>query len=117
MRFTLEKDIKNRMAGSVHKTNTYGNSCMRFLASAPWLALALAIAGCGTRPLAKSESHIQAESVPAAGAASIPQVIRTVPMPPSPESRETEIKYSVVVANQPVREVLLAMARETRVNF
>ncbi len=28
-----------------------------------------------------------------------------------------EIKYSVVVANQPVREVLLAMARETKVNF
>ena len=90
---------------------------MRFLASAPWLALALAIAGCGTRPLAKSESHIQAESVPAAGTPSIPQVVRTVPMPPAPEAREAEIKYSVVVANQPVREVLLAMARETRVNF
>ncbi|MGZ5064645.1 MAG: pilus (MSHA type) biogenesis protein MshL [Usitatibacter sp.] len=38
-------------------------------------------------------------------------------MPPPPEARESELKYSVVVANQPVREVLLAMARETRVNF
>jgi general secretion pathway protein D len=38
-------------------------------------------------------------------------------MPPPPEAREAELRYSVVVANQPVREVLLAMARETRVNF
>ena len=38
-------------------------------------------------------------------------------MPPPPEAREAEIRYSVVVANQPVRDVLLAMARETRVNF
>ena len=32
-------------------------------------------------------------------------------------AREAEVRYSVVVANQPVRDVLLAMARETRVNF
>ena len=38
-------------------------------------------------------------------------------MPPPPEAREAEIRYSVVVANQPVRDVLLAMARETKVNF
>ncbi|MGZ5037583.1 MAG: pilus (MSHA type) biogenesis protein MshL [Usitatibacter sp.] len=43
--------------------------------------------------------------------------MRNAPMPPPPEARESELKYSVVVANQPVREVLLAMARETRVNF
>jgi MSHA biogenesis protein MshL len=40
-----------------------------------------------------------------------------VPLPPPPEARESEIRYSVVVANQPVREVLQAMARETRLNF
>jgi MSHA biogenesis protein MshL len=91
---------------------------MRFLASAPCLALVLAIAGCGTRPVARSDSHIQAEEQPTrATATSIPQTVRTVPLPPPPEAREAEIKYSVVVANQPVREVLLAMARETRVNF
>jgi general secretion pathway protein D len=91
---------------------------MRFLASAACFALALAIGGCGTRPIAKPEGHIQAEIEPSrSNPGAIPQVVRSVPMPPPPEAREAEIKYSVVVANQPVREVLLAMARETRVNF
>jgi MSHA biogenesis protein MshL len=89
---------------------------MRFLASAPCIALAFALAGCGTRPLAKSDSHLVAEPPPPVAAA-IPEVVRAVPMPPPPQARESEIKYSVVVTNQPVREVLLAMARETKVNF
>ena len=89
---------------------------MRFSVVAPWFALALAIAGCGTRPLAKSEGHLISEPPPAP-AAVIPEVVRNVPLPPPPVARESEIKYSVVVANQPVREVLLAMARETKVNF
>ena len=76
--------------------------------------MALALGACGTRPVARNEGHIQTESRPAA---SIPQPVRSVPMPPAPEAREAEIRYSVVVANQPVRDVLLAMARETRVNF
>ena len=90
---------------------------MRFLASAPWFALALAIAGCGTRPLAKSEGHLVTEPPPSVTVAAIPEVVRNVPLPPPPVARESEIKYSVVVANQPVREVLMAMARETKVNF
>jgi general secretion pathway protein D len=53
----------------------------------------------------------------ATAASSIPPTVRAVPMPPPPETREAEIRYSVVVANQPVRDVLLAMARETKVNF
>ena len=90
---------------------------MRFLASAPCFALLLAIAGCGARPLAQPEGHIQSAPEPAPGAAQIPATVRAVPMPPAPAARDAEIKYSVVVANQPVREVLLAMARETKVNF
>ena len=92
---------------------------MRFSVVAPSFALALAIAGCGTRPLAKSEGHLVSEPAgpgPAAAQA-IPDVVRNVPLPPPPVARESEIKYSVVVTSQPVREVLLAMARETKVNF
>ncbi len=87
---------------------------MRLIAFAPGLALAFGLVGCGARPIAKPEGHIQPET---RGTASIPAPVRGVPMPPPPEAREAEIKYSVVVANQPVRDVLLAMARETRVNF
>jgi general secretion pathway protein D len=91
---------------------------MRFLGCAACIAMALAMAACGPRPLVQSEAHIEAP--PPASArpdARIPAPVRTVPLPPPPEARDAEIKYSVVVANQPVREVLLAMARETRVNF
>ena len=84
--------------------------------SAPWLLMAVALAGCGTRPLARNAGHIAPDPRPAA-VASIPEPIRAIPLPPPPEAREPELRYSVVVANQPVRDVLLAMARETKVNF
>jgi general secretion pathway protein D len=74
----------------------------------------LVLSGCGTRPIAQHDSHIAAPPPPSA---SIPSPVASVPLPPPPEARENEVRYSVVVANQPVREVLLAMARETRVNF
>jgi MSHA biogenesis protein MshL len=86
-------------------------------ASGPRLAAVLAglvLWGCGARPIAQHDSHIAAPPPPPA---SIPRVVGAVPLPPPPEARENEVRYSVVVANQPVREVLLAMARETRVNF
>src|SRR5690349_9240486 len=89
---------------------------MRFRVSAPWLFLALALAGCGTRPVAQSGGHVAPAPTPVASA-SIPEPVRAIPLPPPPEAREPELRYSVVVANQPVRDVLLAMARETRVNF
>ncbi len=84
------------------------------------LAGALALAGgCGTQPIPKSDAHLRSEVPPAASAAAtpIPQPVRAVPLPPPPEAKAAELKYSVVVANQSVREVLLAMARETKINF
>ena len=86
---------------------------MRLKASAG-VGLALVLAGCGARPLAKPDAHIQPE---ARSTAAIPAPVRGVPLPPPPEAREPELRYSVVVANQPVREVLQAMARETKINF
>jgi general secretion pathway protein D len=80
--------------------------------------MAFMVAACGTRPIAQPEAHIQPrEATRAAMSSSIPQAVRSVPLPPPPEAREAEMRFSVVVANQPVREVLLAMARETRINF
>jgi MSHA biogenesis protein MshL len=87
---------------------------MRFTAAAQALVLALALAACGTRPIAQPEAHIQPE---ATRAEVIPAPVRAVPLPPAPRAHAPEIRYSVVVANQPVRDVLLAMARETQVNF
>jgi MSHA biogenesis protein MshL len=90
---------------------------MRFVAFAPGLAAALLLAACGARPLAQSEAHLQPRETTQAAVASIPEPVRGVPLPPAPRAREQEMRYSVVVANQPVREVLLAMARETKINF
>ena len=80
-------------------------------------ALVVAVAGCGTQPIAQPDSHLRQEMgrSPSAQAA-IPPTVRPAPLPPPPEPRAAEIKYSIVVANQPVRDVLLAIARETQVN-
>src|SRR5260370_5326321 len=91
---------------------------MRFQTAAAAVALAFAAASCGTRPVAQPDGHLQAEETPSrTSSALIPPPVQAVPMPPPPEARESEIRYSVVVANQPVRDVLFAMARETKVNF
>jgi MSHA biogenesis protein MshL len=79
-------------------------------------ATAFVLAGCGAQPVAKPEGHLQPEPVPRASSA-IPSPVRALPLPPPPAARDAEVKYSVMVTNQPVREVLLAMARETKVNF
>lgn len=84
-------------------------------AAAPGIGMALLVAACGTRPVAQPEGHIQPESPRAV--ASIPAPVQAIPLPPAPVAREAELRYSVVVANQPVREVLVAMARETKLNF
>src|SRR5262245_27831544 len=87
---------------------------MRLGALAAWLGLAFALVGCGARTLAQPDSHIPPEP---RAAAAIPPPVRSVPMPPPPEAKDGELRYSVVVANQPERDVLMAMARETKINF
>ncbi len=78
--------------------------------------LAAAATGCGTQPLAQPDSHIRQDPERTAAAPGIPKPVLPAPMPPPPEARAAEIKYSIVVANQPVRDVLLAIAAETKVN-
>ena len=82
--------------------------------AAPLTALAVLLAGCGAQPLAQPDAHVAPPPPPAT---SIPQLVRTVPMPPPPISRAADTRYSVVVANQSVRDVLLAIARDSNVNF
>jgi MSHA biogenesis protein MshL len=78
--------------------------------------LAAAATGCGTQPLAQPDSHIRQDPARVAASPGIPKPVLPAPMPPPPEARAAEIKYSIVVANQPVRDVLLAIAAETKVN-
>ena len=90
---------------------------MRFEAAAAWSALALALAGCGAQPVAKTDHHIVQQPLESRSVPNIPEPVRAIPLPPPPEAREAEVRYSVVVVDQPVRDVLMAMARETKVNF
>lgn len=78
--------------------------------------LAALAAGCGTQPIAKPDTHLTQEPARAAAAASIPNPVMPAPLPPPPEARAAQIRYSIVVAHQSVRDVLLAIARETKVN-
>ncbi|MBK6981801.1 MAG: type II and III secretion system protein [Betaproteobacteria bacterium] len=78
--------------------------------------LAALAAGCGTQPIAQPDTHLRQDPVRAADAPSIPKPVMPAPLPPPPEARAAQVKYSIVVANQPVRDVLLAVARETKVN-
>src|SRR4051794_18566888 len=90
---------------------------MRFEAAAACSALAPALAGCGAQPVAKTDHHIVQQPPQARSAENSPEPVRAIPLPPPPEAREAEVRYSVVVTDQPVRDVLMAMARETKVNF
>ncbi len=86
---------------------------------APALAAAVVAAfasGCGTQPIAQPDSHLRQDPARTASAPSIPQPVLPAPLPPPPAPRAAEVKYSIVVANQPVRDVLLAIAAETKVN-
>ncbi|MBK7658376.1 MAG: secretin N-terminal domain-containing protein [Betaproteobacteria bacterium] len=93
---------------------------MRFRYRSPEVliaAVAVALGGCGTQPIAQPDSHLRQETArPPSAQAAIPPTVRPAPLPPPPEARAAEIKYSIIVANQPVRDVLLAIARETKVN-
>ena len=80
------------------------------------ISVLLGLSGCGTSPILQQDSHIKLDPKSALPSASIPPTVRQAPLPPPPEPRAAEVRYSVVVSNQPVRDVLLAIARETNVN-
>ncbi len=82
--------------------------------------LAACLAGCGTQPVARVDSHINNATKPPAKAeagkdAMLP--VRQVPLPPPPIARLEEVKYSATFLDVPVQEVLQAISRETKVNI
>lgn len=83
-------------------------------------ALGLLAGGCANiRPdIAQSQGHIaKPETPPAATAASIPPPARVSSLVPPPVPQVKPQTYSVVVNEVPVKELLLALARDTKQNI
>jgi general secretion pathway protein D len=75
---------------------------------------AISAAGCALQPLTPSTGHIMDQ--PSAATGKIPEPVRqTVTLPP-PSPRPKAEKYSVVVNNVPVQELLFALARDAKIN-
>ncbi len=89
---------------------------MRYLSKTLLTTLAAVVLGaCGPLPVAKSDSHIRTEAL--RPAAPIPQPVNQVALPPPPQAKAAEVKYSIVVNDVPVRDVLFAIAKDTNVNI
>ena len=83
------------------------------------VALTLSCAGCAYRPsIPPSEGHLDRETVPAEkpGEQLLPPVTSNAYVPP-PKPRIKTPTYSVVVHEVPVKELLLALARDTKENI
>lgn len=84
------------------------------------ITLALILGACGTLPVAKVDGHLKTETPttpPSARSANAPQPVRQVPLPPPPQARVEEVKYSVTVKDVPVQDLLFAISRDTKVNI
>ena len=71
------------------------------------------LAGCGVAPITPSPTHIQSDA-PRTG--TIPAPVNQVMLPPPPRPTPRAEKYTVVVNNINVQELLIALARDAKVN-
>ena len=121
-------NMKYRLASwrvSAGLCNVTGAPMRSTLCTFTLAGFALAIVGCGTLPVARTDGHIKntsdAENRKATGVAgvpsAVPQPVRQVPLPPPPAARIEEVKYSVTVNEVPVQELLFAVSRDTKVNI
>lgn len=81
------------------------------------LAIILAITGCSQmlpQPFEPSSGHIPAE--PVASTTNIPDLVQQTPVLPEPEAPVEQAKYTVVVHEVPVKEILFALARDAEIN-
>jgi general secretion pathway protein D len=80
--------------------------------------IALIMAGCEyiePKPFEPSKGHISVDEKPSAPA-EIPDLVEPAPFLPEPEPPVELEKYTVVVNEVPVNELLFALARDARVN-
>jgi general secretion pathway protein D len=82
---------------------------------------AVYLSGCGTQPVARTDSHLRNEPRAATsgqdGSGVVPALVRQVPLPPPPRPRVEELKYSVTVKDVPAQELMFAISRDTKVNI
>ncbi|MEM7026662.1 MAG: secretin N-terminal domain-containing protein [Pseudomonadota bacterium] len=89
------------------------------------LLLTLMLGACAQmepEPFVKSSGHIQASSSPTTNnqtntpAAQIPAIVEATPVLPEPAKPVSQERYTVVVNEVPVKELLFALARDAKVN-
>ena len=84
------------------------------------LTVTLALASCAHQSkITPSEGHIDDQQIskPGALAADIPKPVKSTAFVPKPTAKTKEQTYSVVVNEVPVKEVLFALARESKLNI
>lgn len=81
------------------------------------MSLALLFSGCAANypQIPQSEGHISATLAPEAGG--IPAPVKTTAFMPPPKAAEKPQTYSVVVNEVPAKELLFALARDTKQNI
>jgi len=83
------------------------------------VVLAALLAGCTQMkpaPLPQSQGHLDAQSEAAQPAADIPEVVPQTTWLPPPTPAPAGERYTVVVSDVPVRELLFALARDAEMN-
>jgi MSHA biogenesis protein MshL len=92
-------------------------------ASLMGFAVLATLVGCGTAPVARVDGHLKSDGREAAKPDSarpggtVPPPVRQAPLPPPPQARIDEVKYSVTVKDVPVEQLLFAISRDTKVNI
>ena len=79
--------------------------------------LLVVLAGCSQiipKPFAPSSGHINTKA--GAGQSGIPELVQQAPVLPEPEPPVQLEKYTVVVNDVPVNELLFALARDAKIN-
>lgn len=88
----------------------------RALFAASLLTLVTSCAEIRPAPLPEQQGHLEAV-VPAPATATIPELVQQVPFVPPPTPVPASERYTVVVNDVPVRELLFALARDAELNI